>query len=198
MSLRIANKNDKRRRILSAAHRLFVERGFEATTVRAIADEAGVAVGTVALYADSKQALLQEVWRTELSEVMERALSQAEGKSLQEGAMALFEPFLAAYTAHPGLARVAVKELPWLEGRARASHAEDLSRFLRVLADLVSDFNRIESRDADPMSTAELLFSVYYGACVRLLMDAEKVQLSKILSKLRTEIGTIVKGLRGS
>src|SRR6266540_7187996 len=50
-----------RRRILDAARRLFVERGYVATTIEAIAAEAGVAVPTVYLAFGTKRALLVEL-----------------------------------------------------------------------------------------------------------------------------------------
>ncbi len=50
-----------RRRIRDAARRLFVERGYVATTIEAIAGEAGVAVPTVYLAFGTKRALLVEL-----------------------------------------------------------------------------------------------------------------------------------------
>src|SRR3982074_765606 len=50
-----------RRRIRDAARRLFVGRGYGATTIEAIAGEAGVAVPTVYLAFGTKRALLAEL-----------------------------------------------------------------------------------------------------------------------------------------
>ena len=50
-----------RRRIRDAARRLFIERGYVATTIEAIAGEAGVAVPTVYLAFGTKRALLAEL-----------------------------------------------------------------------------------------------------------------------------------------
>lgn len=56
---RVVKPPDERRsEILQAATQLFRERGFETTTVQAIASKAGVAAGTVYLYYPSKEALL--------------------------------------------------------------------------------------------------------------------------------------------
>jgi AcrR family transcriptional regulator len=56
---RVVKPPDQRRRdILEAATRLFRERGFDPTTVQAIAGSAGVAAGTVYLYFSSKEAIL--------------------------------------------------------------------------------------------------------------------------------------------
>ena len=45
--------------IIDAALRLFRERGYEATTMRAIAAEAGVSVGNAYYYFESKEQLIQ-------------------------------------------------------------------------------------------------------------------------------------------
>lgn len=50
--------NQRRSEILAAAARLFRDRGYDATTVQAIAGESGVAAGTVYLYFASKDAIL--------------------------------------------------------------------------------------------------------------------------------------------
>ena len=47
--------------IISAAHRLFTEQGYEATTMQAVADTAGVAIQTVYYFFGTKAGLLAEV-----------------------------------------------------------------------------------------------------------------------------------------
>jgi AcrR family transcriptional regulator len=52
-----------RSQILEAALALFRERGYESTTMRAIAEAAGVAVGNAYYYFRSKELLIQEIYR---------------------------------------------------------------------------------------------------------------------------------------
>jgi AcrR family transcriptional regulator len=54
---------DKREAIMTAALELFVERGFFGTAVPEIADRAGVGAGTIYRYFDSKEALVNEIYR---------------------------------------------------------------------------------------------------------------------------------------
>jgi AcrR family transcriptional regulator len=54
---------DKREAIMSAALALFVERGFFGTAVPEIADRAGVGAGTIYRYFESKEALVNAVYR---------------------------------------------------------------------------------------------------------------------------------------
>lgn len=54
---------DKREAIMTAALELFVERGFFGTAVPEIADRAGVGAGTIYRYFESKEALVNAIYR---------------------------------------------------------------------------------------------------------------------------------------
>jgi AcrR family transcriptional regulator len=56
-------RGDKREQILDAALDLFVERGFFGTAVPEIADKAGVGAGTIYRYFESKEALVNAIYR---------------------------------------------------------------------------------------------------------------------------------------
>ena len=62
---RAAQMGDKRDAILEAALALFVERGFFGTAVPEIADRAGVGAGTIYRYFESKEALVNAIYRQE-------------------------------------------------------------------------------------------------------------------------------------
>lgn len=66
LGLRERNKLGKERAIREAARSLFVERGYAATTLRAVADRADVGFGTVFSYATDKAGLLAMVFVEEL------------------------------------------------------------------------------------------------------------------------------------
>jgi AcrR family transcriptional regulator len=71
---------ETRGRILAAAMELFRTRGFAATTMRDIAREAGVALGSAYYYFESKEALVMAFYRQtgmELHEQIVQALSEA-------------------------------------------------------------------------------------------------------------------------
>lgn len=54
-------ENETRTRILESAQRLFARQGYEGTTTRALAQDAGVAEGTLFRHFESKKAILVEV-----------------------------------------------------------------------------------------------------------------------------------------
>jgi AcrR family transcriptional regulator len=80
-SLRAEQRRRTEARILASASRLFVERGYERTTIRAIAGAAGVDGGLVMHYFGSKQGLFQRVTHArpvpELSGSAEQVTEQA-------------------------------------------------------------------------------------------------------------------------
>ncbi len=71
-----------RRRILSVALALFRERGFAGTTMRRIAEEAGLSLGAAYHHFDSKQAIVAAFYEQQLDaheEAARSGLAQAEG-----------------------------------------------------------------------------------------------------------------------
>lgn len=67
---------DKREAILAAALALFVERGFHGTAVPEVADRAGVGAGTIYRYFESKEALVNELFRRHKQLLASRVLAQ--------------------------------------------------------------------------------------------------------------------------
>jgi TetR/AcrR family fatty acid metabolism transcriptional regulator len=112
---------DKRALILDAAVRVFARKGYHAARVGDIAAEAGVAHGLLYHYFDSKEELLESIFRETWSELL-RALEQVEkdvrpaGEQLRQVAAIL----LRSWRHDPDLVRVLVREVarsPQLAGR---------------------------------------------------------------------------------
>jgi AcrR family transcriptional regulator len=70
---------DTRERILDAAESLFVERGFEATSMRIITGHAGVNLASINYHFGSKEALIQEVFRRRLAWLNQERLRALDG-----------------------------------------------------------------------------------------------------------------------
>ncbi|MDF2626711.1 MAG: Transcriptional regulator, TetR family protein [Symbiobacteriaceae bacterium] len=66
-----ANKEEKRAVILGAALELFADRGYHATNVPNIAERAGISVGTLYHYFDSKEKVVNELYRKLKREMMD-------------------------------------------------------------------------------------------------------------------------------
>ncbi len=97
--------------ILEAAATLFDSQGYEPTTTHQIAAEAGVSVGALYRYFDSKEAVLKELYRRESSSLRERALAEFSiADLLSRDIPALLRKTLElafrVYRERPGLRRV--------------------------------------------------------------------------------------------
>src|SRR5256885_9738491 len=64
--------SERRAELLELAARLFAERGLRATTVRDIADAAGILSGSLYHHFDSKESMVDEILRRFLDELFDR------------------------------------------------------------------------------------------------------------------------------
>lgn len=73
----------RRNEILIAARQVFAERGFRGTTISDVAEAAGVALGTIYLYFDSKEAVFGAL-SEQLRQLVSEAIDTVSGASLEE------------------------------------------------------------------------------------------------------------------
>ena len=131
-----------RRDIVAAAHRLLVERGYAATTIEAVAEEAGVAVQTIYAAVGNKRALL---WA-----VLEEAVAGDDApRTVLER---LHDTLDGAADPRARLERVA------RFGRETMSRSADVHRIMRSaassdpeIARALEELERRRYRDADAM-----------------------------------------------
>jgi AcrR family transcriptional regulator len=135
-----AKSAETRTRILDAAMDLFRRQGFEETTMREIAAEAGVATGAAYYYFDSKDAIALAFYdqsQRELESSIEQAL--ASGKHLGERLAALLEAKLKYFEPNRrllgALAAHADPEHPLspFSARTRDIRERDVASFARAL-----------------------------------------------------------------
>jgi AcrR family transcriptional regulator len=167
------NKRDKLERIKRAARALFV-RGFEATTTREIASAADVGIGTVFLHAVSKQDLLVMIFREEAGRALDAAFASLAEAPLIDALQLIFDALIAHHERNLGLARVFVKELPFVDDarHGRAAFMADL--FGRMAALIERAQERGELRRSMPsLRLAKNLFALYFGILLEWLGAAE-------------------------
>ncbi len=85
----------KREAILQAARKIFARDGLEGATLRAIAAEAGIAVGTVYLHYPAKESLYAELLAGSLADLQKHlrdaVAKAAAGEELMAGALAFYD-----------------------------------------------------------------------------------------------------------
>ncbi|MFJ7943703.1 TetR/AcrR family transcriptional regulator [Streptomyces sp. NPDC096354] len=67
----VTSSPERRRELLDTAAEVFAAQGYNATTVRRIADEAGILAGSLYYHFDSKESMIDEILSTFLTELWE-------------------------------------------------------------------------------------------------------------------------------
>jgi AcrR family transcriptional regulator len=97
-------------RILEAALELFREQGFEAATMRGIAERAGVATGAAYYYYASKDAIVMDFYRRSCDEMQEKIRLALEGmKSLEHGLADLIRVKLVQFAPNRNVLRALLR-----------------------------------------------------------------------------------------
>ena len=105
-NLREQHKAQTRATILEVARGQLESQGYEATTIRSIAYEAGVAIGTVLLHFDSKESLLYSAFYDDLQAISDAALAQVDAAApLQSQLSGIVAHFFSAFARRPELYR---------------------------------------------------------------------------------------------
>lgn len=160
-------KDDKRERILDAALALFAERGFHGTAVPLVAKAAEVGAGTIYRYFESKERLVNELYRREKQRVVEhvlRALPTADSPRAQ---------FHSFFRSIIGFALENRASFTFLEHHHHAPYMDTESRALEertVMLALSFLAETARQRITKPVAP-EVLMAVVWGAIVRLLKE---------------------------
>lgn len=150
-----------RQAVLEAAGQLFDEGGFLSTTVRDIAQEAGVSVGTV-MAAGDKEALLVELFDGLIEARQQLADTQAHNAHTWCGAaaVAVVEPFVMLFEERRDLAQAYASIL--VSGRHSSVVFTDLARrLIAVFEQLVTACGCVSPLEAH--RRAEALHAAYIG-----------------------------------
>ena len=110
--LRERKKRLRLQRIIDVSHRLFVSKGFQDTTIQDIADEAGMGLGTLYLYAKGKDDLLVLVFREDLLQMTESAFDIIDPQCpVIDQLMTFFSVHIDYHKEDQLLSRTVLKEL---------------------------------------------------------------------------------------
>jgi TetR/AcrR family transcriptional regulator, fatty acid metabolism regulator protein len=167
LSTRTATQEERRQQILDAAIRTFAKKGYHASRVADIAEEAGVAYGLVYHYFDSKEAVLEAVFRrmwgmllTAIDDVI--ASEDSPREQLRKTAAIV----LRSWRDYPDVVRVLVREV--------TRSGDQLQREIEELRQAFDTFQGIVERgqaqgvfrtDVDPRLAAWIV----YGALEEIL-----------------------------
>ena len=198
LGVREAQKLATRRRVLDAASDLFNEIGFEDATVRAIANRAGVSVGSVFTTFTSKADILNQVMQDRLEALYEEAgrfIPLMRG-STADRCRSLFAVLYAFETRRVKLflAHIAVAYRWDMEPTARPFGANQVFRDLMAQW-LKEGVERGDLRaDIDIPAVVDLLLGLY--AWNYRLAPAENADAERLTQVMDQQIGMVFEGLK--
>ncbi|MBI5583942.1 MAG: TetR/AcrR family transcriptional regulator [Deltaproteobacteria bacterium] len=168
ISRRQLQKEDTRRIIREAAYRLFAEEGYEQTTMRALAQKAGVGLGTIFKHFPDKPSLLVAAFQEDLGRVVQEAFRTRPKKGLGRQLLHLTEKIYDFYGNHPRFSRTLVKEGLFLEGGYGQILDTQLLTFLQDVAELIRQAveNGELSAETNPVEGALVFGSFYFSGLV--------------------------------
>jgi AcrR family transcriptional regulator len=198
VATRAAAQEERRRQILDAAVRAFAQKGYYACRVSDIAEEAGVAYGLVYHYFDSKEAVLEAIFRDTWGMMLEAIRGvEATESSPREQLRKTAAIVLRTWRNDPDLVRVLVREV--------TRRGEQLQREVGEIALAFEALERIVRRgqesgafrsDIDPRLAAWIV----YGALEEILTGWVLGQLpsdeADVADAERAVVGVLAEGLR--
>jgi TetR/AcrR family transcriptional regulator, fatty acid metabolism regulator protein len=166
MAARADRQADRRRQILAAAVKVFAEKGFHACRVGDVAEEAGVAYGLVYHYFESKEDLLETIFRTTWTEMLARVHEVEEARvPAAEAVRQVTALLLRTWRRDPDLVRVLVREVT--RNQHVQEEVEELTQAMDALERIVRRGQ--ESGEFRSELDARLAAVVFYGALEEVL-----------------------------
>jgi TetR/AcrR family transcriptional regulator, cholesterol catabolism regulator len=194
---RSEQKAATRDRIVKAAWELFNRDGYDATTTKAVAERARVAVGTVFVHARDKPELLFLVMSDMITASVDEAFRSLPAEApFVEQVLHLFRGPVDYYARHPRVARAFLRALPGADGpNAAKLNGETLGFLLRLAGVIAAAAERGElARDFAPPLAAQAVFSLYYMCLLAWLNGLVPIE-SVLDPMLRDALGLLVRGI---
>jgi AcrR family transcriptional regulator len=165
---------DKRDAIMSAALELFVERGFFGTAVPEIAEKAGVGAGTIYRYFESKDALVNALYRQEKQRFAERVIHDFPSTTIAR------ELFRTMWMRMAKFAVESPKPFIFMELHHHASYLDAESRALeaRMLDLFTNVVTAAQARGELKAGPPRLLIGIVMGAFVGVIRGCVEIDQS--------------------
>ena len=198
-TLRQRQKEETEQLILKTARHLFGKSGYHKTTIRKVAEKAGLGLGTIFNYFPDKISLLIATFLDDLARVQAEALDTLPTKApISEQFLHISRSFYLYYAQHPSLSRTLLKEIWFAKGVWGEELVAEASAFMALVTKLLSDAKtRGEIRaDADCHLIAMTFFShylnnLYMGLSQPVFAPDEQIELlGRMIDQLMIGIGT--------
>lgn len=198
LSKREANKIDKLDRIRRAARELFAVRGYDETTMREIAKRAGVALGTLFLYATNKRDLLFLIANEVLDHTTDLAMQTTGPQhTLVENYLMTCLLHFRTYSTQTELFKLVLRELLFYDSGEQALRArKNRERLLKLIANFVESAHKNGEIDLPhpPEFIAWLLFSLLQAE-IRRWIALDRRDMAEGIEHLWASMSLVLNGI---
>ncbi len=195
--IRQQQKERTRREILAAAKRLFAERGYEASTMRTIAAQAGISAGAIFVHFKDKVALLVATLTDVIDGELEKAMATFPGDAdLREQLLHIPRHFYSYYARDPRLVRVWLKETLLLGEQAAEPVKRQYDDLIGFIANVIEKAKaRGEVRPDTVSIIASASYFSYYMIMLIEMVKAEEPEVGTTLTALEAMIDQLIQGI---
>ena len=144
-------KEETRSIILKSAYKLFADHGYEKTTMRELAKDSGIALGTAFKHFPDKSSLLTAAFEEDIQKVLEQAIGSLPDRDIYLQLRHLVRAIYNFYAKDPALSRALVKEALFIDGPAGDIIKVQAMRFLTGVGNLLQE--AVERGEIQPIET---------------------------------------------
>ena len=172
-SHRLLQKEATRKILLQSAYSLFVEKGYEKTTMRALAENAGVGLGTIFKHFSDKPSILAAAFEEDLNAVLQNAFRTLPSLGITSQLIHISNHLYSFYAKNPIFSRALIKEVLFLEG----DHGKVLHQQLQIFLDTITNLigNAVQNGELSPDTQtsdgATAYWSFYFTGLLLGLME---------------------------
>jgi AcrR family transcriptional regulator len=162
MGLRERKKLIRLQRIVAAARDLFINKGFSNSTIQDIAAEADVGLGTLYLYAKSKEDLLVMVFKDDILRMIETSYASIPADApLLEQLMVFFDVHIRYHAHDQVLSRTVLKELSFSTTEQRRQDIAQITQSTYSKLMKLIERARRDKRISKEMYTGTMAWSAF-------------------------------------
>ena len=196
MPKRALGKQQTRVKVLTAARKLFKERGYEGATIRDIAAVAGMSTGAVFANFTEKSDLFHEIMHTDIGElilVMREAADR--GLTVEDRLLKMFMAGYGYYMGQLPLARAAFG-VSWTADEGQALRAAPVALQHEIISSLLTQaIERGElSQEAEVKLRTQMLFDAYLSNYAQAIFVGWSLEALQI--RARDQIRILLVGAR--
>lgn len=156
-------KENTKQLVLTTAYKMFAEKGYNKTTMRGLAQEAGVGLGTIFKHFPDKSSLLVEAYQEDIRRIIINALKSIPQNGIIKQLLHVTGNIYDFYAKSPDFSRTLISESLFLSGDAGNLLDKQLQLFLKDVAFLIqAAIERKELSEKIDILTATQVFAAFY------------------------------------